>query len=83
MKFDQVKFNLKNLHHLNTSLQNNCFTLLDDIIRWTPEENINELMKLVIINSFMLVSCLGFNYNDYFLIKTELEKYGWNVRQPK
>lgn len=83
MTFLKIKSQLKNLHYLNTSIQNNCFTLLSDIIRNTPKENINELMEVVMINSYMLVSCLGFNINDYLLIKAELENCGWNIKNPK
>jgi hypothetical protein len=78
MTFIQLKKELKTLPFLNNPIQNRAYSLLDDIIRWTPEESITKSMEDLIINCFAIISIYGFNARDYSYIKSELDKAGWN-----
>ena len=80
LTYKQLKKELKTLPLLDNFIQHRAYSLLDDIIRWTPEELITKSMEDLIINCFALISIYNFNNRDYNTIKTELNKAGWYVQ---
>lgn len=80
MTYEQLKIELKNISYLNSDIQNKAYTLLEDMIRWTPEKLITKSMQDLIINCFAIISIYEFNKRDFNTIKSELNKAGWNNR---
>jgi hypothetical protein len=77
MTYNDLKKELKTLPLLNNEIQNRAYSLLEDILRWTPEDLITKSMEDLIINCFAIISIYNFNNRDFNYIKNELEKAGW------